>query len=98
MMRATQASRPCTAPDEITKAEEHPEMKTLVDHEIEAAIVRGELILDADRANCVGACYELRMGDVYYDLTDGEKRWTVPREGTVLIKPGHRVVLLTHER
>lgn len=73
-------------------------MKTLADHEIETAIVRGELILDADPTGCVGACYELRMGDVYYDLTEGEKRWTVPPGGTVLIKPGHRVVLITHER
>jgi deoxycytidine triphosphate deaminase len=73
-------------------------MKTLADHEIEAAIVRGELILDADPEGCKGACYELRMGDVYYDLTEGEKRWTVPPGGTVLIKPGHRVVLITHER
>jgi NTP pyrophosphatase (non-canonical NTP hydrolase) len=38
------------------------------------------------------------MGDVYYDLTEGEKRWEVPPGGTVLIKPGHRVVLITHER
>jgi deoxycytidine triphosphate deaminase len=73
-------------------------MKTLADHEIEAAIVRGELILDADPEGCKGACYELRMGDVYYDLTEDEKRWTVPPGGTVLIKPGHRVVLITHER
>jgi deoxycytidine triphosphate deaminase len=73
-------------------------MTTLADHEIEAQIARGELILDADPASCAGACYELRMGDVYYDLTEGEARWTVPAGGTVLIKPGHRVVLITHER
>jgi deoxycytidine triphosphate deaminase len=73
-------------------------MKTLADHEIEAAIVRGELILDADPTCCVGACYELRMANVYYDLTESEKRWSVPPGGTVLIKPGHRVVLITHER
>ena len=73
-------------------------MKVLADHEIEIAIARGEYVLDADPTNCVGACYELRMGDVYYDLTDGEKRWKVPLGGNALIKPGHRVVLLTHER
>jgi deoxycytidine triphosphate deaminase len=79
-------------------AEENSRMKVLADHEIEAAIARGELILDAEPTNCVGACYELRMGNVYYDLTEGEKRWEVPPEGDVLIKPGHRVVLLTYER
>lgn len=73
-------------------------MKTLADHEIEAAIARGELVLDADPEGCMGACYELRMGNVYYDLTEDEKRWAVPAGGTVLIKPGHRVVLITHER
>ncbi|ESX16691.1 hypothetical protein X766_21770 [Mesorhizobium sp. LSJC255A00] len=73
-------------------------MKTLADHEIEAAIQRGELVLGAERSNCIGACYELRLGNVYYDLTDGEKRFTIPPGGTALIKPGHRVVLITHER
>jgi deoxycytidine triphosphate deaminase len=73
-------------------------MKTLADHEIADAIARNELVLDADPEGCKGACYELRMGDVYYDLTEDEKRWSVPPGGDVLIKPGHRVVLITHER
>jgi deoxycytidine triphosphate deaminase len=73
-------------------------MKILADHEIEAAIQRGELVLRAELSNCIGACYELRLGNVYYDLTDGEKRHTIPAGGTALIKPGHRVVLITHER
>lgn len=73
-------------------------MKVLADHEIEAAIVRGELILDALAGGCRGACYELRMGNVYYDLTDGGRRLEVDPGGNALIKPGHRVVLITHER
>ena len=72
-------------------------MKVLADHEIADAIVRKELVLDADPKGCKGACYELRMGDVYYDLTENEKRYPVPTGGDVLIKPGHRVVLITHE-
>ncbi|MGA2057942.1 MAG: hypothetical protein ABSG88_21880 [Bradyrhizobium sp.] len=72
--------------------------KTLADHEIEAAIVRGELVLDAVPEGCVGACYELRMGNVYYDLTESEKPRSVDPGGNILIKPGHRVVLITHER
>lgn len=72
--------------------------KVLADHEIENAIARGELVLNADPEGCVGACYELRMGDVYYDLTEGEKRFAVDPGGTVLIKPGHRVILITHEK
>jgi deoxycytidine triphosphate deaminase len=73
-------------------------MKVLADHEIADAIARKELVLDADPEGCKGACYELRMGDVYYDLTEDEKRYPVPSGGDVLIKPGHRVVLITHER
>ncbi len=73
-------------------------IKTLADHEIADAIARNELVLDADPEGCKGACYELRMGNVYYDLTEDEKRWSVSPGGDVLIKPGHRVVLITHER
>lgn len=73
-------------------------MKVLADHEIEVAISRGELILDAVASGCKGACYELRMGGAYYDLTDGDRRLEVPPGGDALIKPGHRVVLITHER
>jgi deoxycytidine triphosphate deaminase len=73
-------------------------MKVMVDHEIETAIARGELVLNADPEGCRGACYELRMGDVYYDLTEDEKRFTVKPGETVLIKPGHRVILITHEK
>jgi len=73
-------------------------MKVLADHEIKAAIARRELVLDAVSEGCIGACYELRMGSVYYDLTDGERRIEVPSGGDVLIKPGHRVVLITRER
>src|SRR5260221_5863221 len=73
-------------------------IKTLADHEIADAIARNELVVDADPEGCKGACYELRMGNVYYDLTEDEKRYPVPTGGDVLIKPGHRVVLITHER
>jgi len=37
------------------------------------------------------------MGNVYYDLTDRGARFEVPMDGKVIIKPGHRVVLITHE-
>src|ERR1700733_1745066 len=73
-------------------------MKVLADHESADAIARKERVLDADPEGCKGACYELRMGNVYYDLTEDEKRYPVPTGGDVLIKPGHRVVLITHER
>nr|WP_315720169.1 MULTISPECIES: hypothetical protein [unclassified Bradyrhizobium] len=37
------------------------------------------------------------MGTVYYDLTEGGKRFTLAPSEMVLIKPGHRVVLITAE-
>src|SRR5262249_35543113 len=43
------------------------------------------------------ACYELRMGSIYYDLTEADRRIDVGPSGTVLVKPGHRVVLITQE-
>src|SRR5207253_2325448 len=43
------------------------------------------------------ACYELRMGAIYYDLTEGDKRIDASANKNVLVKPGHRVVLITQE-
>jgi dCTP deaminase len=37
------------------------------------------------------------MGNVYYDLTEGAKRFQLREGEAVLIKPGHRVVLITIE-
>jgi dCTP deaminase len=57
----------------------------------------GELVRNGSPNRIGPACYELRMGNVYYDLTEGEKRIDASGSGTILIKPGHRVVLITHE-
>ena len=43
------------------------------------------------------ACYEIRAGIVYYDLTEGRKRFTIPHDGDILIKPRHMVVIITLE-
>jgi dCTP deaminase len=72
-------------------------ISTLSDNDIREEIATGNLVKDGDPAQLSGACYELRLGNVYYDLTEGDDPITVPAGGTVLIKPGHRVVLITHE-
>lgn len=72
-------------------------MTTLSDFEIEARMAKGELVRNGSTTQLGPACYELRMGTVYYDLTEGDRRIDVPPRGTVLIKPGHRVVLITLE-
>ncbi len=72
-------------------------MTTLSDNEIEAHIRAKRLIRNADLNMLEGACYQLRMGSVYYDLTEGGKRFALKPDQAVLIKPGHRVVLITAE-
>src|SRR5262245_5759727 len=72
-------------------------MTTLSDDDIVKEMATGALIKNGDQAQVAGASYELRLGNVYYDLTEGDEPITAPTGGTVLIKPGHRVVLITHE-
>jgi dCTP deaminase len=71
---------------------------TLVDSEIAREISSGGLILNADKERIGPACYELRMGPIYYDLTEGDRRVEVGEGQKILIKPGHRVVLITLEK
>jgi dCTP deaminase len=70
---------------------------TLSDAEIGAEIAHGRLIKKADEELLSGACYELRLGNVYYDLTESDRRIHLSPDQNILIKPGHRVVLITHE-
>lgn len=72
-------------------------MSTLSNAGIEAAIREGKLILNADLELVEGACYQLRMGEVYYDLTEAGRRFQLAEGEAALVKPGHRVVLITAE-
>ncbi|QIB52409.1 hypothetical protein [Pseudomonas sp. OIL-1] len=75
-------------------------MTTLADTEIGARMDSGSLIVKGSRNQIGPACYELRMGNVYYDLTESDSPIELPtKRGSrqVLIKPGHRVVLITQE-
>jgi dCTP deaminase len=72
-------------------------MTTLSDIEIKAEIGAQRLVLDADLSRLAGACYELRLSNIYYDLTEGGQRFELREGEMVLIKPGHRVVLITRE-
>lgn len=72
-------------------------MSTLSDAEIRKEVEENGLIRNADLNGLSGACYELRMGDVYYDLSEGGKRIALSQGEVALIKPGHRVVLITSE-
>src|SRR5258708_4042165 len=72
-------------------------MPTFADTEIDARIAAGELVRNGTPARVGPACYELRMDNIYYDLTEGDKRNDATAIGTIIIKPGHRVVLITQE-
>lgn len=72
-------------------------MTTLSDADIQTRMAAGELVRNGSASQIGPACYELRMGSVYYDLTEGDRRIDAASLGTVLIKPGHRVVLITLE-
>ena len=69
----------------------------LTDGEIAAEMAAGRLVRNGEPAQLGPACYELRMGLIYYDLTERARRFDVGEGGKALIKPGHRVVLITHE-
>src|SRR5262249_16533468 len=72
-------------------------MTTLTDTEIIDEMARGRLVGNGDVRQVAGACYELRLGNVYYDLTESDRRVEVAPGENILIKPGHRVVLITYE-
>lgn len=72
-------------------------MTTLNDTQILVELGAKRLIRNPDPNRVAGACYELRMGNVYYDLTEGGKRIPLLPGQMALIKPGHRVVLITFE-
>jgi dCTP deaminase len=72
-------------------------MATLSDTDIATEMAAGNLVHGGEKSQIGPACYELRMGTVYYDLTEGDRRIDATTSNTVLIKPGHRVVLITQE-
>ncbi|WP_273818179.1 dCTP deaminase [Providencia rettgeri] len=69
----------------------------LSDCEIRKKIDSIDLITNYDDKKLRGASYELRMGNVYYDLTESSNRIELKKDEKVIIKPGHYVVLITKE-
>lgn len=72
-------------------------MTTLSNEELISEIKLGKLLTNTDNEMIEGASYQLRLGNVYYDLSENEKRIELTKDQKVLIKPGHRVVLITSE-
>jgi dCTP deaminase len=72
-------------------------MTTLGEADIGVEMGLGRLIKNGDPRQLAGACYELRLGNVYYDLTESDLPIQVGPGQDILVKPDHRVVLITHE-
>lgn len=72
-------------------------MTVLSDKDIKVKIANNGLVQDGETSRVGPACYELTMGSIYYDLTEGDRRIDATSYDTILVKPGHRVVLITKE-
>lgn len=71
---------------------------TLSDRQIIAMAGNGILISENFNVGSVKqACYELRVGDVYYEVTGEKKRREVSQFNNVLLKPHQLTVVITKE-
>ena len=72
---------------------------TLNDAEIKKLGQEGKLIIeDFSEKNVKQACYELRAGDTYFNLTEGATRHTVEDGEIILFKPHQTIVIITKEK
>ncbi|WP_419697126.1 dCTP deaminase domain-containing protein [Mesorhizobium muleiense] len=71
---------------------------TLTDEDIAGYAERGELIVsDFEKSNIKQACYELRAGRVYYDLSQGDVPIKLEDCQYILVKPKQSVVIIVME-
>jgi len=71
---------------------------TIPDYEIVDLASRKVLISEHFEPSCVKqACYELRAGEVYYDLSKQAERTAVANGSYILIKPRQLIVIITKE-
>lgn len=72
-------------------------MSVLSNIEIEKYLSKGELIKDSNPKLVGAACYELTAGKTYFDLTENNLRIDLNQGESIIIKPWHRVVIMTKE-
>lgn len=71
---------------------------TLSDKDIKSMCEQGCLIEeDFDPNRIKQACYELRCGNVYYDLSEGSKRYVLSEGDNLLLRPKQTLVVITME-
>jgi dCTP deaminase len=71
---------------------------TLNDEDIKSLCQEGFLIEENfDPIRIKQACYELRCGNVYYDLSNGNQRCVLTENDNLLLKPKQTLVVITME-
>jgi len=71
---------------------------TLSDKDIVSLCSQGYLIVDNySEKNVHQSCYELRASQVYYDIADDRKKYSLSNNEYILIKPRQLVVVITTE-
>lgn len=71
---------------------------TLSDTDIAYLCSKGKLIAkNYKEDNVKQACYELRASNIYYDLSDKSKKYTLSEKEYILIKPKQLIVIITLE-
>lgn len=72
---------------------------TLNDTEIKNAVKSGELIIgDFNPDNVKQTCYELRAGNIYFDLSAGGTRHEIKDDGIILFRPHQTIVVISKEK
>ena len=72
---------------------------TLNDEDIINAANNGNLIVENFKVeNVKQACYELRAGNTYFDLSSEEKKHTAKSGGAILFKPHQTIVIISEEK
>lgn len=72
-------------------------MTVLSNVEIEKYLAKGKLIKNSNRNQVGAACYELTASTTYFDLTENNLRIDLKPGESIIIKPWHRVVIMTKE-
>lgn len=81
-----------------TQVENHTKVGTLSDFDIKSFCSKKILIEDNyDEEKVKQACYELRAGYTYYDISNGAKKCEISLDNYILIKPKQTVVIITFE-
>ncbi len=71
---------------------------TLTDQDIKKMCTEGNLVTNNyNKLSVKQACYELRAGHTYYDISNNNKKITISKDEYILLKPKQIIVIITFE-